>query len=48
MLAATTLADPAARKALYDGGSAAVAASMDPLIMLARAVLDFIQNITHF
>ncbi len=38
VLATTTLADPAARKALYEGGSAAVAASTDPLIMLARAI----------
>ncbi|MEY4375955.1 MAG: hypothetical protein RJB26_505 [Pseudomonadota bacterium] len=40
VLAGTTLADPAARKALYEGGSAAVAASTDPLIVLARSIDD--------
>ena len=34
----TTLADPAARIALYEGGKAAVDASQDPLIRLAAAV----------
>ncbi len=34
----TTLADVAARKALVDGGKAAVAASKDPLIQLALAM----------
>lgn len=38
ILADTTLADPAARKALYEGGSLAVAASTDPLIVLARTI----------
>src|SRR5690606_5916591 len=34
----TQLADPAARKALWDGGVKAVAASTDPMIVLAREV----------
>jgi hypothetical protein len=38
ILADTKLADPAARKALLDGGSAAVAQSNDPLIVLARQI----------
>lgn len=32
------LADPAVRKALWDGGSAAVEASTDPMIVLARQI----------
>jgi hypothetical protein len=34
----TALRDPAARRALWDGGAAALAASEDPLVALARAV----------
>ncbi len=38
LIARTTLADPAVREALWDGGIAAVEASEDPLIRLALAV----------
>src|SRR6185312_4426934 len=34
----TKLADPAARKALWEGGAAVVEASSDPMIALARAI----------
>ncbi len=34
----TKLADPAARKALVDGGTQAIAASDDPLVVLARKI----------
>ena len=38
MVDGTKLADVAARKALMDGGEAAVAASTDPMIVAARRV----------
>lgn len=38
LVSGTKLADPAARKALMEGGEAAVAASQDPMIVLARKV----------
>ena len=37
VLEGSKLADPAVRKALYDGGAAAIAASTDPAIVLVRA-----------
>ena len=38
LVAGTKLGDPAVRKALYDGGKEAVAASTDPMIVFARAL----------
>ena len=38
LVGGTTLTDPAARAALWDGGSEAIAASEDPLIVLARDI----------
>lgn len=41
----TKLADPAARKALLDGGAAAIAAATDPMITLARRVEPVIRSL---
>lgn len=38
LIGETKLADPAVRKALWDGGAAAIEASSDPMIALARAI----------
>lgn len=38
LLSGTRMTDPAARKALLDGGSAAIAASTDPVVALARTI----------
>ena len=43
----TKLADPAVRKALIDGGEAAVAASTDPMIMAARRVDPIVRETTR-
>jgi hypothetical protein len=40
IVSGSKLGDPAVRKALYDGGAAAVAASTDPAIVLIRSVDD--------
>ena len=40
IVSGSKLADPAVRKALYDGGAAAVAASTDPAIVLMRSADD--------
>ncbi len=45
VMAGTALADPAARKALIEGGPAAIAASSDPLIGLARRVEPVIREL---
>jgi hypothetical protein len=44
VLTGTKVGDQAVRKALIDGGQAAVAASTDPLIVLARAILPIIRG----
>jgi hypothetical protein len=43
----TRLADPAVRKALVDGGEAAVAASTDPMIVAARRVDPIVRETTR-
>jgi len=44
----TKLIDPAARKALLDGGAAAVAASTDPMVTLARRVEPVIRDLREW
>ena len=38
LISGTKLADPAVRKALFDGGAVAIAASTDPMIVYARSI----------
>ena len=45
VIAGTKLADPAARKALVEGGPAAIKASTDPLVALARRVEPIIREL---
>jgi hypothetical protein len=47
-LAGTQLANPAARKTLVEGGEAAVAASTDPLIALARRLDPMVRETRRF
>jgi hypothetical protein len=46
LIAGTSLADPAARKALMEGGEAAIMRSTDPLIVLGLAVDGMIRDLT--
>ena len=47
-IAGTKLKDPEARKALVDGGPAAVAASTDPMIVLARKIDPLARELRKF
>ncbi len=47
-VAGTKLADPAARKALVEGGEAAVAASTDTMIQLARRIDPMVREVRRF
>jgi hypothetical protein len=47
-IAATRLEDPDARKALVDGGAGAVAASTDPMIVLARRIDPLAREIRKY
>ncbi len=47
-IAGTKLKDPDARKALVDGGAAAVAASTDPMIVLARKIDPLAREMRKF
>ncbi len=44
----TKLTDPAARKALLDGGPAAIAASTDPMVTLARRVEPIVRELREW